>query len=112
MWFTAHPTETRWVVDDWLPIHQVDLIIAKSGLASCGYLRAPQLLPCVGNNAYTDQDGICTELQLYHCLDSDLAVLQQRAPAALGRLAPFIGPTCCGAVQHWVGGMYHWLPRM
>ena len=69
-------------------LHQVDLIVAKSGLASCGYLRASHLLPCVGNNAFTDQDGICTELQLYSTHSSDLAVLQQRAPATLGRLVP------------------------
>ena len=64
----------------------MDLIIYTAGLQSIGHLRDPvNVLSCVGNDAYKGGEGIVTELQLYASPDSDLVVLQQRAPAALGR---------------------------
>ena len=73
---------------------QVDLIIATAGLRSIGHLRDPvNLLSCVGNDPYRDE-SIATELQLYGLPGSDLVVLQQRAPAAIGRCAPARAAPC------------------
>ena len=89
---------------------QVDLIVATAGLQSIGHLRDPvNLLSCVGNDPYRDE-SIATELQLYGLPGSDLVVLQQRAPAAIGRCAPASAAPCmctmcvsCHAVVMCIG---------
>ncbi len=70
-------------------LFQVDLLIATCGLASAGHVRdAANVLPCVGNNPYTESGAECsTEMQLYSGLKDDMIVLQQRAPPMLGRYA-------------------------
>ena len=69
-------------------IVQVDILVATGGLQTLGHLRDPvNLLSCVGNDAFKEGEGIVTELQLYGSPGSDIVVLQQRAPAMLGRQA-------------------------
>ena len=70
-------------------LFQVDLLIATCGLASAGHVRdSANVLPCVGNNPYTEGGAECsTEMQLYSGFKDDTIVLQQRAPPMLGRYA-------------------------
>lgn len=74
------------VVSQCMQMVQVDLLIATAGLQSLGHLRDPvNVLSCAGNDAFKEGEGVVTELQLYGSPESDLVVLQQRAPAILGR---------------------------
>ena len=73
------------------PPSQADLLISTLGLPSRAHALSPDVLPCVGVDAVGDGPAaVATELQLYGRDGDDFAVLQQRAPAAVGR---------CGRVQ-------------
>lgn len=65
---------------------QVDLLVSTAQLRCIGYLRDPiSVLPCVGSESDGKKWIPATELQLYGRPEYDWIVLQQRAPAALGK---------------------------
>ncbi|KAK9803470.1 hypothetical protein WJX73_005350 [Symbiochloris irregularis] len=78
----------------------VDLLVSTLRLSRLAVLHSEQLLPCVGNDAYSRQKGtLCSELELYGSTTSEFICLQQRAPAATGRQQAF-AEELCDFLQH------------
>ncbi|KAI7758313.1 hypothetical protein M8C21_008831, partial [Ambrosia artemisiifolia] len=60
----------------------VDLLIASSKADRVGYLDDPNVLPCVGNDAYapSPQGDLALPLEAYESPSSALTFIQQRSP--------------------------------
>jgi proteasome assembly chaperone 2 len=69
----------------------VDCLIASYDLPLVARCEDANVLPCVGNDAYSLQQpgSLATSLELYHHAASNAFVLQQRAPAVAGRQEAF-----------------------
>ncbi|XP_076949112.1 uncharacterized protein LOC143621636 [Bidens hawaiensis] len=69
----------------------VDLLIASTKAERVGYLDDPNVLPCVGNDAYapTSQGDLALPLEAYESPSSALAFIQQRSPVVKGMMIDF-----------------------
>lgn len=69
----------------------VDLLIASTKAERIGYLDDPNVLPCVGNDAYTPtpQGDIALPLEAYESPSSALTLIQQRSPVVKGMMIEY-----------------------
>ncbi|XAR72854.1 hypothetical protein NMG60_11019632 [Bertholletia excelsa] len=69
----------------------VDLLILSTGAERIGYLDDPNLLPCVGNDAYwpTPKGDLALPLEAYASPRSSLSLVQQRSPVVKGMMVEF-----------------------
>ncbi|KAI7726549.1 hypothetical protein M8C21_032100 [Ambrosia artemisiifolia] len=69
----------------------VDLLIASSKADRVGYLDDPNVLPCVGNDAYAPapQGDLALPLEAYESPSSALTFIQQRSPVVKGMMVEF-----------------------
>ncbi|KAJ0880716.1 putative proteasome assembly chaperone 2 [Helianthus annuus] len=69
----------------------VDLLIASTKAERVGYLDDPNVLPCVGNDAYAPapQGDLALPLEAYESPSSALTLIQQRSPVVKGMMVEF-----------------------
>lgn len=69
----------------------VDLLIASTKAERIGYLDDPNVLPCVGNDAYTPtpQGDLALPLEAYESPSNALTLIQQRSPVVKGMMVEF-----------------------
>ncbi|KZV52642.1 Clast3-related [Dorcoceras hygrometricum] len=69
----------------------VDLLISSLQAERIGYLDDPNVLPCVGNDAYTASPGgdLALPLEAYESLSSGLTLVQQRSPVIKGMMIEY-----------------------
>ncbi|KAG4967107.1 hypothetical protein JHK84_033158 [Glycine max] len=68
-----------------------DLLISSMGSERVGYLDDPNVLPCVGNDAYGPfpQGDLALPLEAYDSLSNALTIIQQRSPVVKGMMIEF-----------------------
>ncbi|ESW03881.1 hypothetical protein PHAVU_011G049700 [Phaseolus vulgaris] len=68
-----------------------DLLISSIGSERVGYLDDPNVLPCVGNDAYGPfpQGYVALPLEAYDSPSNALTVIQQRSPVIKGMMVEF-----------------------
>lgn len=68
-----------------------DLLISSMGSERVGYLDDPNVLPCVGNDAYGPfpQGDLALPLEAYDSPSNALTVIQQRSPVIKGMMVEF-----------------------
>ncbi|KAJ7945996.1 Proteasome assembly chaperone 2 [Quillaja saponaria] len=66
----------------------VDLLVSSTGAERVGYLDDPNVLPCVGNDAYgpVPQGELALPLEAYDSSSNALTLLQQRSPVVKGKM--------------------------
>ncbi|XP_042465402.1 proteasome assembly chaperone 2-like [Zingiber officinale] len=69
----------------------VDLLISSTAAKRVGFLDAPFLLPCVGNDAYGPEPSglLSLPLELYESTQHALTLIQQRSPVVKGMMVEF-----------------------
>ncbi|THG13419.1 hypothetical protein TEA_000786 [Camellia sinensis var. sinensis] len=69
----------------------VDLLISSMRAERIGYLDDPNVLPCVGNDAYspTPQGHLVLPLEAYGSSSNTLTLVQQRSPVVKGMMVEF-----------------------
>ncbi|KAG5548033.1 hypothetical protein RHGRI_013660 [Rhododendron griersonianum] len=69
----------------------VDLLVPSTGAERIGYLDDPNLLPCVGNDAYlpSPQGDLALPLEAYDSTSNSLTLIQQRSPVVKGMMIEF-----------------------
>jgi proteasome assembly chaperone 2 len=69
----------------------VDLLVSSTGAERVGYLDDPNLLPCVGNDAYGPLPcgEIALPLEVYESSSIATTLAQQRSPVAKGMMIKF-----------------------
>ncbi|KAL7002739.1 hypothetical protein U1Q18_003895 [Sarracenia purpurea var. burkii] len=69
----------------------VDLLISSTRAGRIGYLDDPNILPCVGNDAYwpTPQGDLALPLEAYDSSSNLLTLIQQRSPVVKGMMLEF-----------------------
>ncbi|XP_058214066.1 uncharacterized protein LOC131325687 [Rhododendron vialii] len=69
----------------------VDLLVSSTGAERIGYLDDPNLLPCVGNDAYlpSPQGDLALPLEAYDSTSNSLILIQQRSPVVKGMMIEF-----------------------
>lgn len=69
----------------------VDLLVASTKAERIGYLDDPNVLPCVGNDAYTPtpQGDLALPLEAYESPSNALTFIQQRSPVVKGMMVDF-----------------------
>lgn len=69
----------------------VDLLIASLKSEKIGYLDDPNVLPCVGNDAYTPSPPgkLALPLEAYESSSSGLTLVQQRSPIIKGMMMSY-----------------------
>lgn len=69
----------------------VDLLIASTKAERIGYLDDPNVLPCVGNDAYTPtpEGDLALPLEAYESPSSALTLIQQRSPVVKGMMIEY-----------------------
>ncbi|XP_075520902.1 uncharacterized protein LOC142554235 [Primulina tabacum] len=69
----------------------VDLLISSLKADRIGYLDDPNVLPCVGNDAYTASPGgdLALPLEAYESSSSGLTLVQQRSPVIKGMMIDY-----------------------
>lgn len=69
----------------------VDLLVSSTGAERIGYLDDPNLLPCVGNDAYlpSPQGNLALPLEAYDSTSNSLTLIQQRSPVVKGMMIEF-----------------------
>lgn len=69
----------------------VDLLISSMRAERIGYLDDPNVLPCVGNDAYspTPQGHLALPLEAYGSSSNTLTLVQQRSPVVKGMMVEF-----------------------
>lgn len=69
----------------------VDLLISSLKAERIGYLDDPNVLPCVGNDAYTASPGgdLALPLEAYESSSSGLTLVQQRSPVIKGMMIEY-----------------------
>ncbi|WVZ01931.1 hypothetical protein V8G54_022737 [Vigna mungo] len=68
-----------------------DLLISSMGSERVGYLDDPNVLPCVGNDAYGPfpQGDLALPLEAYDSPSNALTIIQQRSPVIKGMMVQF-----------------------
>lgn len=68
-----------------------DLLISSMGSQRVGYLDDPNVLPCVGNDAYgpIPQGELALPLEAYDSPSNALTIIQQRSPVIKGMMIEF-----------------------
>ncbi|KAI8554375.1 hypothetical protein RHMOL_Rhmol05G0093900 [Rhododendron molle] len=69
----------------------VDLLVSSTGAERIGYLDDPNVLPCVGNDAYlpSPQGDLALPLEAYDSTSNSLTLIQQRSPVVKGMMIEF-----------------------
>ncbi|GFY95661.1 clast3-like protein [Actinidia rufa] len=69
----------------------VDVLISSTRGERIGYLDDPNVLPCVGNDAYrsTPQGDLTLPLEAYASSSNSLTLIQQRSPVVKGTMVEF-----------------------
>ncbi|XP_042459925.1 proteasome assembly chaperone 2-like [Zingiber officinale] len=69
----------------------IDLLISSTAAKRVGFLDAPLLLPCVGNDAYGPEPSglLSLPLELYESTQHALTLIQQRSPVVKGMMVEF-----------------------
>ncbi|XP_021738530.1 proteasome assembly chaperone 2-like [Chenopodium quinoa] len=69
----------------------VDLLISSTGSEKIGYLDDPNILPCVGNDAFgpLPHGDLALPLEVYDSVSSKLTYVQQRSPVVKGMMVQF-----------------------
>ncbi|XP_057965273.1 uncharacterized protein LOC131155842 [Malania oleifera] len=69
----------------------LDLLIASTRAERIGYLDDPNVLPCVGNDAYgpIPQGELALPLEAYDSFSNALSLVQQRSPIVKGMMVEF-----------------------
>ncbi|CAH9126157.1 unnamed protein product [Cuscuta epithymum] len=69
----------------------VDLFVSSLSAHRVGFIDDPNVLPCVGNDAYsaTPPGQLALPLEVYESCSSGLSILQQRSPVLKGMMVPF-----------------------
>lgn len=69
----------------------VDLLISSTRAERIGYFDDPNILPCVGNDAYypTPQGELALPLEAYDSSSNALTLVQQRSPVVKGMMIEF-----------------------
>ncbi|KAM7470724.1 hypothetical protein LguiA_008907 [Lonicera macranthoides] len=69
----------------------VDLLISSTRAERVGYFDEPNILPCVGNDAYwpTPQGDLALPLEAYESSANAMTLVQQRSPVVKGKMTEF-----------------------
>ncbi|KAG2705547.1 hypothetical protein I3760_05G059800 [Carya illinoinensis] len=69
----------------------VDLLVSSTRAERIGFLDDPNVLPCVGNDAYgpVPQGELALPLEAYDLSSNGLTLLQQRSPVVKGKMVEF-----------------------
>lgn len=69
----------------------VDLLISSTRAQRIGFLDDPNVLPCVGNDAYgpVPQGELALPLEAYESAANRLSFVQQRSPVVKGMMIQF-----------------------
>ncbi|GBG78106.1 hypothetical protein CBR_g26043 [Chara braunii] len=69
----------------------IDLLIATADVRRVGYLDEPNVLPCVGNDAFGEvpEGNLTLGLEVYQDVKSEFTVVQQRGPTVKGTFSKF-----------------------
>ncbi|KAK6143504.1 hypothetical protein DH2020_023852 [Rehmannia glutinosa] len=69
----------------------VDLLISSLNADKIGYLDDPNVLPCVGNDAYSPSPlgKLALPLEAYESSSSALTIVQQRSPVIKGKMLEY-----------------------